>query len=85
MPYTRLFGKKTPMMRFRFLWALSLTISLLAPGLPTVAQQVMQIETYGKAKTKKIHLVTIWHKMQLKCNIYFNRIINLLLSQNSVL
>jgi hypothetical protein len=43
------------MMRFRFLWALSLTISLLAPGLPTVAQQVMQIETYGKAKTKKIH------------------------------
>jgi len=55
MPYTRLFVKEVQMKYFRFFLASSFAILLLILALPAKAQQVMQIETYGKAKTKKIY------------------------------
>lgn len=43
------------MKHLRFFMASNLALLLLSSGLPAAAQQVMQIETYGKAKTKKIY------------------------------
>ena len=55
MPYTRLFWKKIPVMCHQTGMVLVFVMALLTFALPGSAQQVMQIETYGKARTKKIY------------------------------
>ncbi|MFM9947438.1 MAG: hypothetical protein ACKV1O_05825 [Saprospiraceae bacterium] len=71
MPYTRLFWKERPMKHLRFFLASSLAFLLLALVLPVAAQQVMQIETYGKAKTKKIYPgQTIQYRLKNQKNVW---------------
>ncbi len=71
MPYTRLFWKEITMKYLRFFLVSSLAILLLAPVLPVAAQQVMQIETYGKAKTKKIYPgQTIQYRLKNQKNVW---------------
>ncbi|NUO00348.1 MAG: hypothetical protein HUU01_06995 [Saprospiraceae bacterium] len=54
MPYTRLIRNIVYREYFRFFLASGFAIVLMVFALPISAQRVMQIETYGKAKTKKI-------------------------------
>ncbi len=55
MPYTRLFCKEVSGMRFRNTQVLLFVLMMLLLAAPVFAQQVMQIETYGKPKTRKIY------------------------------